>query len=254
MRLISVELRRLFARRLVRLFGLLILLGIVLAGILVFANGPENFGFHSFKAVFGGTTAPIALAAWVLAASFVGAEWHSGTMAVTLTWEPRRVRLLLAKAVAVVGFAFVGTIVVQAVLGLALTPAALQSQPGGFACVECGPDQAWFPEAALIVLRGATVSAVLAALGFGLASIGRNTAASVGVGFAYLLVVEGLLAALVDWLRPVLITPNAIAFVSGTPVGDVGLDSPGAAGVLLGLYGIAALLAALVAFRARDVT
>jgi len=244
--LLAVELRRLFARRLVRLFALLILLGIVLAGVLVFANGPQDFGLHSLDTVFGGTTAPIALAAWVLAASFVGAEWHAGTMAVTLTWEPRRLRLLTAKALAVVGFAFVGTIVVQAVLGLALTPAALRN--GGTA------EGAWFSQAAVIVLRGATLSAILAALGFALASVGRNTAASVGVGFAYLLVVEGLLAGLVDWLRPVLITPNAIAFVSGTPIGDVGLDSPGAAGMLLGLYGVAALLAALVVFRARDVT
>jgi hypothetical protein len=254
MRLLAVEFRRLFQRRLVRFLGVLLALGMVIAGVLVFANGPEDFGLHSYDNVFGGTTAPIALAAWVVGASFVGAEWHAGTMAATLTWEPRRLRLLLAKAAAVILFTFVGTIVVQAVLGLVLAPAALRFEPGGFTCVGCGPEESWFSSAAVIVLRGATVSAVLAALGFGLASIGRNTAASVGVGFGYLLVVEGLLAALVDWLRPVLITPNAIIFVSGTPIGDVGLDSPGAAGMLLGLYGVAAVLAALVLFRTRDVT
>jgi hypothetical protein len=253
-RLLAVELRRLWERRLVRLLGLLTGLGIVIAAVAVFANAPEDFGLHSLASVFAGTTAPIALAAWVVGASFVGAEWHTGSMAVTLTWEPRRIRLLLAKAAAVVLFAFVGTFVVQAAVGLALAPGAIRSPDISFCFPRCGPEPAWFPDAAVIVLRGATLSAVLAALGFALASIGRNTAASVGVGFAYLLVVEGLLAALVSWLRPVLITPNAIAFVGGTPLGDVGLSSPGAAGVLLGFYAVGFLAVALALFRIRDVT
>jgi hypothetical protein len=74
------------------------------------------------------------------------------------------------------------------------------------------------------------------------------------VGFGYLLVVEGLLAALVSWLQPVLITPNAVVFVGGDPLGQMGLSSPGAAGLLLAAYGVGALAAALLVFRVRDVT
>jgi hypothetical protein len=100
----------------------------------------------------------------------------------------------------------------------------------------------------------AVLSAVLAAMGFAIASIGRNTAASVGAGFGYLLVAEGLLAALVDWIRPILITPNAVTFVAGDPIGDVGLDSVPAAGILLACYAIGFLAIAVFLFRARDVT
>jgi hypothetical protein len=247
--LISVEVRRLLARRLVRVLGILI------AAVVVFARDPSNFGLHSLHDVLGGTTAPLVLAAWVVGASAVGAEWHSGSMTTTLTWEPRRVRLMVAKAVAVVVFVFVGTLVVQAVLALALAPAAVRSPDVAFPCFGgCPAEPAWFPAAAGIALRGATLSAVLAALGFSIASIGRNTAASVGVGFGYLLVVEGFLAALVHWLRPVLITPNAVAFVSGEPLFDVGLRSPGAAGLLLLIYATGALAAAVALFRVRDVT
>ena len=252
--LLAVELRRLLARRLVRVLGLLTVLSVVVAGIWVFVRAPSNFGLHSLRDVFAGTTAPIALAAWVVGASAVGAEWHTGSMTTTLTWEPRRIRLLLAKAAAVVVFAVIATVAVQALLGSALAPAALKG-PDVQACFgPCGPRPGWFPSAAGIVLRGAALSAVLAAIGFSIASIGRNTAASVGVGFGYLLVVEGLLAALVHWLRPVLITPNAVAFVGGAPLGEMGLSSPGAAGVLLAAYAVGALLAALALFRVRDVT
>ncbi|MEX2394750.1 MAG: ABC transporter permease subunit, partial [Actinomycetota bacterium] len=37
----------------------------------------------------------------VVAASFVGAEWGSGTMTTLLTWEPRRGRILAAKTIAI---------------------------------------------------------------------------------------------------------------------------------------------------------
>jgi hypothetical protein len=225
------------------------------AGVWVYARTPPNFGLHSLRDVLAGTTAPIVLAAWVVGASAVGAEWHTGSMTTTLTWEPRRIRLLVAKAAAVVLFAFVATVVVQAALGLALAPAALKEPDLRF-CVGrvCPPPPGWLTPAAGIVLRGATLSAVLAAVGFSIASIGRNTAASVGIGFGYLLVVEGLLAGLVDWLRPFLLTPNAVVFVGGAPLGEMGLSSPDAAGLLLGAYGVGALLVAVALFRTRDVT
>jgi hypothetical protein len=251
--LLDVEMRRLLARRLVRVFGLLAALGIVIGGIVVFARSPSGFGLHSLHDVFAGTTAPLVLAAWVVGASAVGAEWHTGSMTTTLTWEPRRTRLLLAKVVAVLVFAFLGTLLVQAVLGLALLPAALGS-PDVTPCFGCGPEPAWFTAAAGIAIRGAVLAAVLAALGFAIASIGRNTAASVGVGFGYLLVVEGFLAALVHWLRPVLITPNAVAFVGGQPLGEMGLSSPRASGLLILAYAAAAVAAAVALFRVRDVT
>jgi hypothetical protein len=252
--LFVVELRRLLGRRLVRWFGLLTAFGIVVAGVWVFVRAPSDFGLHSLRDVFAGTTAPIALAAWIVGASAVGAEWHTGSMTTTLTWEPRRIRLLVAKAAAVVLFVVVATVVVQAALGLALAPAALKAPDVRFCFGVCEARPAWFPAAAGIVLRGAALSAVLGAVGFSIASIGRNTAASVGVGFGYLLVVEGLLAALVSWLQPVLITPNAVVFVGGDPLGQMGLSSPGAAGLLLAAYGVGALAAALLVFRVRDVT
>src|SRR5439155_2452759 len=149
--LLVVELRRFLVRRLVRAVAVLVMVGIVIAGIATLAKShrsnagaleaqarvkhdrivaecisgrfgpptdalppgqsreefcrsvvtsePNDPRFHlmSLVDVFKGTTVPLVLLAWVLSASFIGAEWHAGTVTTLLTWEPRRIRVLVAK-------------------------------------------------------------------------------------------------------------------------------------------------------------
>lgn len=143
--LLAVEVRRLLARRLVRLAGLLAALGIAVAGIAVAANADEFFTSGNLPGILAGTTVPLVLAAWVIGASSIGAEWHSGAMATTLTWEPRRFRLISAKLLAVVGLAFVFTVTFQALLTLALLPSTNDATAGLHYLVSPAGGRAWRP-------------------------------------------------------------------------------------------------------------
>jgi hypothetical protein len=54
----------------------------------------------------------------VIGASFIGAEWQSGTFASLLTWEPRRQRVLVAKLLAsVIGVGILATALTAALVG-----------------------------------------------------------------------------------------------------------------------------------------
>jgi hypothetical protein len=169
-------------------------------------------------------------------------------MATTLTWESRRVRLHLGKAVATLGFVFAGFLVAQAVLGLGLLPAALISG------TTQGADAAWLADMLIVVLRGGALAVIAATLGFSIASVFRNTAAGVGIGFAYIVIFENLLGVLFPGLIDWLLVPNAIAFMIGGNFDVLFQHSSAQAAALLAFYATAFLVAATVVFRTRDVT
>jgi hypothetical protein len=273
--LIALEARRLWSRRLTRVLLLLILLGIIVAGVIVFIRsnrdlasaraealrqrrseinsciegqfGPlpgENrpgfdrpaacrrlvglfvedprFHYSSLPEVLLGTSVPAIVLGWVLAASSLGAEWHSGVMTTWLTWE--------------------------LVLGLALLPAAaLRGTTEGVGAT-------WMAEVAGVVGRGAGAAAIMGLLGLGLASLGRNTAAALGAGFVYLAVIENLVRGLRPQWTPWLLTENAARFVAAGPAGFLGSRTTLEAAVVVGAYAAAVFVAALVAFRARDIS
>jgi ABC-2 type transport system permease protein len=75
--------------------------------------------------IFIGVTVPIAMLAFFLGASFMGAEWQKGTMTTTLTWENRRWAVFGAKAVVVIIGSLALFVVLQALLALFLLPSAL---------------------------------------------------------------------------------------------------------------------------------
>jgi hypothetical protein len=300
--LLSVELRRFLARRLVRVATVIVLLGIVVAGIATAAKshrtdiaglesaaraehdrivaecisgqiGPpsdalppgqsrEQFcqslitseirdpRFHLSRLVdvFKGTTVPMVLLAWVLSASFIGAEWHAGTVTTLLTWEPRRVRVLLSKALVCMAIAFVATLLFHALLLGALTPAA------ALRGTTEGVNGAWFRELAGVVLRGGALAAMGAGIGFSIAAVARGTSAALGVGFGYLLIVEQLLGGVRQGWRSWFFTWNAAVFVHGHRLPEAIPRSPTEAALLLSLYATGAVALALLAFQTRDVT
>lgn len=157
--------------------------------------------------------------------------------------------MILVKVAVAAAMAFVGTLLLQAILGGALVPAA------AFRGSTEGTDAAWLRETAGVVLRGATVSAVAAALGFSLASVARNTAAAFGAAFGYMIIFEQILAVLRPGWQKWLLVVNVGVFVTGTPedVGVLGRSAFGA-GMLLGAYALGMVLVAAALFRLRDVT
>ena len=208
----------------------------------------KRFDITEMKAGWLALGAQLIIVGWLVGASFIGSEWHSGTMTTLLTWEPRRTRVFASKLVACVVLVYLGAVVLEALLGAALLPAAL------FRGTTAGADSAWVVESAGILGRVGLACSLGATLGFGLAMVGRNTAASLGIGFGYLVVVENLIRGFRPQWAPWLLGDNMAAFVDG---GD-GTVIPGRSTVESGLtvaaYAAIAALAAWTSFRRRDVT
>jgi ABC-2 type transport system permease protein len=216
--------------------------------------GPERIedpGFHLTKLhdVYLGTSPMLIALFVVLGASFIGAEWHAGTMTTLLTWEPRRVRVFAAKMLAAAALAFLGILALQAFLGGVLAASAI------FRGTTEGANAAWFRSIGGLLLRAAAVGAAGAAMAAGLATIGRNTAAALGVAFGYIAVIEPILHAVRPKWEPWFLYDNAATFVMGNRSGFPTIDrSTVGAGLVLAAYAAALLLVAGVMFARRDVT
>jgi ABC-2 type transport system permease protein len=303
-RYLLVELRRYASRRAVRASGALVLLGIVIAGVIVFVNSkngadavavveaeraaflqnclagfeeappflgesppeelsdPEKFcrdqslgvvsdpRFHlqDLTDIYGGLSPLLIVLALGLGATFIGSEWGAGTITTYLTWEPRRVRAFVGKAVGALVFVFLAGLAVQLTLGLALTPA------GALRGTTEGMDAGWFGDTAIMMIRSATLASIFAGIGFALASAARNTAASIVVGFVYFAVAEQILRAFrPNWARW-LVAENAAIWLVGDEAGMGIANSRLRAIATLVAYSTILLGIALALFRKRDVT
>lgn len=207
-----------------------------------------RFHHTRWRAVLQASSGVLAAVAWLLGASLIGAEYQSRSLTTTLTWESRRSRVFAAKAMTAIGFAVLLTACSLLLVELAMIPAAtLHGAPTNG---EPGP-------AALagVVLRGSALSAIAAALGFSLATLGRHTAAALGAGFAYVIILENILGGAFPGWRRWLLLGNTITFLSGKNSGDQvpGRSVTAAAMILLSVATIFTV-AALVAFRHRDVS
>jgi hypothetical protein len=245
--LLASELRRFRSRRLVKVLVVLELLAIVVIGTIVALT--QEYRLASFPNVLMGTSLVLLSVGWMLGASAIGAEWHSGHVTTILTWEPRRGRVMLAKVVASLTTVFVVSLGVQGFLGVVL--AIVGATTGS----TTGVDAAWLRDSTAVAFRVALLSSIFAGFGFALAEAGRNTAVALGVGFGYLVIVENLVRGLRPEWTPWLLTDNAGMFIIGSQ-----LDFPllGRTTVEAGLYltTVAAVLLVVAAFvfRARDVT
>ena len=131
--------------------------------------------FNIFIAVFCGI---LALFAFIVGASFVGAEWSSGGMMNLLLWRPRRLSVLFTKLGVLLG----------TVLGIGLALGAVWTvafwligrYDGRLGKLTAGAWQSF----ALDGARGLGLVLAVAAVAFGLASIGRHTAMALGAAIA----------------------------------------------------------------------
>jgi ABC-type transport system involved in multi-copper enzyme maturation permease subunit len=185
----------------------------------------------------------------LLGASFVGAEWHAGTMTTVLTWEPRRLRVLAAKtAVTAIGvFVVIAALVAVFALGLTL----VASTRG----VTAGLGEGFVRSVVGTTLRVAACSAAGALVGIAIAMVARNTAAAVGAGFAYLAIIEGLIRGLRPGWQHYLLADNIAVVVTGDGSGIMQVPVTTARAVSTIAVWVAVLMAAAaVSFRTRDVT
>jgi len=298
--LIASELRRLQSRRLSRVFVVLVLAGIVVAGTgaalhshrptdedraaahrqylnqLAACEAGDFFGrkvtgeeltqrcesvvqesnflsvdqieWRDVPPLLQGSAVVIIIVAWLLGASSVGAEWQSGTMATLLTWEPRRLRVIAAKALVLAA----SVIVVAVVLELAFTGALLLAAAAR-GSTETGPG--WLQSLAGTIARVSALCGVAALFGSSIAMITRSAAAGMGAGFVYLSIVEGLIRGYFPSFSRFLIGNNGTAWVVGHAVAlqsdEIGMVH---GGLVLLAYAAVLFAAASSVFRARDVT
>ncbi|WP_432986536.1 ABC transporter permease subunit [Dactylosporangium sp. CA-233914] len=187
-----------------------------------------GFSFHrQWPTLFYTAAIVLALAGFVLGASFIGVEWSSGGMANLLLWVPRRGAVLGAKLLA--ALAGMGLV---SVVYLAVWTGAFMAVAAGNGTVS----QMTAPEFGSLVLTGVRVVLLAlggTALGFSIASLGRHTSTALGVGMAYLLIYE--LGALVlfsvvqtdDYSQKFRLAPYLSAWLTKRFVFDMDKPKPG---------------------------
>jgi ABC-2 type transport system permease protein len=147
-------------------------------------NMPATFDFRDkFGDLVTAFAAVLGLMAFVIGASYVGAEWNSGGMMNLLLWRPQRLRVLGTKLLALlVGLAALTVVAAAAWTGVFALIANLR---GSTASMTSGAWQSF----AIMEVRALVAVLVAGAIGFGLASIGRHTALALGaaVGVAVVL-------------------------------------------------------------------
>jgi ABC-2 type transport system permease protein len=146
---------------------------------------PHVFSFRDETSdmlkAFGGV---LALFAFAVGASFIGAEWSSGGVMNLLLWRPRRLRLLAGKLGTMLAAVTTTTVVLLGLWIAALW--GLASLRGRVGDITPGVAQS------MALTSARAVALVLAAgvIGFAVASLGRNTATALGLAVGYVIVLE----------------------------------------------------------------
>jgi hypothetical protein len=267
MRLLRLEIERSLRRRMVWVLVAIALAGIVVIALIVF--------FTSVDATMAeldrpGEAHPALMRTWWIpgsgdgvllvcglflmmggligGAGVVGGEWRTGSIATLLTWEPRRVRLLATRLVAMAICAFGIGFVLQSVLLLALLPAVIING------TTAGADGAFAVSLAAAMARIALITALGAVLAGCVASISRSTAGAIIGIWVWLALGETLLRARKPRSGEYLLAENIATVIEwARPRGLVNGRDPVGALTLLVLYTV--LLAAVAArvFRRTDV-
>jgi ABC-2 type transport system permease protein len=167
-----------------------------------------RFHLTSLKNVFEGVIAPLCVLASLIGASVMGAEWPNRTITTILTWEPRRVRVLAAKSIAIVVVSVVLTVATLVALGLALLPAALLH---GTTMAATGT---WWRSVGGVMGRGAALVSLIALIAFSIAAVGRSTASALIVFFGYVIILERFIVLIHGWAKWLLVV-NAAVFITG---------------------------------------
>jgi hypothetical protein len=152
--------------------------------------------------------AAAAVVAFIVGATWIGAEWSSRSLVALLFWVPQRMKVMATKlGVLVLGAALFGAL---AQAGWLLMAGILRAAVG---TDDPLPEDFWGD---LLAAQGRSVlmTVLIALLGFGLTNLVRNTGAALGVGFVYFAVLETALRAFRPSWEPWLISTNAAGLLA----------------------------------------
>ncbi len=270
MLLTLTEFKRLMLRRMTLAFpaGLAALMvgGIAIAYFVISADANDTpdlvqdiAGGTGLDSYFLPIAALLPLMAFVIGASYFGADVKTGTIEQILTWEPRRARLLAARLVsAFVGVAFL--VALLAVLYVILT-FVLATLVG----TTDGTNAEFWTNVAGAVLRLAVAGGLFGAFGMGVTVLTNNSLASI-VGFIiYWFIIDSLIGVFLPRLSVFSPITNATAFANGSSVerlsGSVFTGNaetivshgPAAAGLILLAWVLGALVLSALVFQQRDI-
>jgi hypothetical protein len=245
--LISSEWLTLRSRRLVRWLTLLAIAAI-LGGLAIFAAVRVNDDPMALRDVLLVTAFFVMVFGLIIGASNLGAPWGAGTIGAVLTWEPRRIRVLLVRlgvtALVIFGLTAALQALFVAPLGLLADGKGMLVQTQG--AVDTG-------------LRIALVATIIGVMAGAVATIGRSTVAALATSFVYLAIVEAVIRLLVPDSQPFLLGNSIVVFVgnrviSTDPEDSLSLLTPMRAGITLAVFTVVFVAVAAWVFRERDVT
>ena len=269
--LLLAESERLWARRMTRYFpailAALMVVGVAIAYFVIDndeGNTPDFVtdvaGGVGATSLLGPVASLLPIMAFVIGASYIGADLKTGMVEQILTWEPRRGRFLLARLAS----SAVGTAVLAAVLAVFLV-ALLYGLTAAVGTTDGTTGELW-GNAAVSVLRTGLAAALFSAIGLGITVLVNNSIGSI-VGFViYWFIGENfLISAFLPKVAVYLPITNATSFASGADVeridgsvfGDfelIEVHSYLVAGLILVAWTLLAVVAGAVAFRRRDIS
>jgi hypothetical protein len=203
---------------------------------------------------------------FMIGATAGGAEWAAKTLPSLLTWEPRRIKVIITKLLVLSGFALIASVLAAALwLGLALLIAHFHGEwserPATFWKLLMAQEG-----------KGVLLVVLAASVGYSLAHMIRNTGALLGIAFVYLVMVENAVRVFIPRLNPWLIANNIAALLlphgidvqirrlptfstSSESVGPIIRHLSGLrGGAMLTVLTVAFVGAAVLIFRRRDLT
>jgi len=275
MSLVRSESKRFWMRRMTWYFpailSLVILIGAIIA-YFVITNDDKitvNFvhdiagGLHA-PTVLGPTVTLIQIMAFVVGASFVGADIKTGMLEHLLTWEPRRLRLLVARIIAGAWGSAVLSLAVSVWTVASMYAMAVSAGTAG------GPTGEFWVAVGASIGRTALAAGLFCTLGLSITLVLNNSIGSI-VGFViYWFVVENVvMTTFLPKVGVYLPVRNTSAFASGQPIermdGSVFSSQPGqlefievhdyrVAGLLMAGYVGLAFAGAAMVFSRRDIS
>jgi ABC-2 type transport system permease protein len=224
--------------------------------------GDVGMQLRDLPEILQGISTFVILLGALLGASLGGADWTSDTITTLLTWEPRRIKVLLTRALVVILFAFVITALLQAVFAAVFWLGAATRGTTAFT-----PSDTW-SEIGQALVRTSVVSTAFALIALSIAMIGRSTVSALGALVGYLILFEAVIAGFRPSIQGWLVVRAGIVVVSQTPILDYGsgayysstspnpivLMSVARANAVVGVYVVVLLVLALIVFRRRDVS
>jgi ABC-type transport system involved in multi-copper enzyme maturation permease subunit len=209
----------------------------------------RTFDERSIPRTIMWSTLLLGLAGWLIGAAFVGGDSSSGMLALLLTWEPRRGRVMFARLLAAAAITFAASVGLLLVLVIGLVTVAttrgLTTLPSGF----------WLSVESTI-LRASTLAALAAVAAGGIAFLTRSAAYAMASLFVYLLAIEGAINFRLHSVAHWLVGQNAVTWVTGRRPVDLAVTRTFDFGALALLILWTSLLVAIAAwgFRRRDIT